>query len=240
MNEDQLARIEGRLKKLESSPKDLWDQVQIFGGLLIPLAIAYAGHRYAATQQATTLQLEEQQSSREHEVAQVNARVGQAGLLVSILDALVGTDEKKKMLATEAVLIAVPEAGPALVRLVSTSDTSRVIRDHAKDALVRRREALIQGLFAETASQRGEAYNALMAGWADQSVIIPELLAAGRANRTNANGVNNVLILLSHMNQDALRPYTSEIAAFSREMEDAGIGPRTAERAAVLRSRLPG
>jgi hypothetical protein len=50
-------------------------------------------------------------------------------------------------------------------------------------------------------------------------------------------GIYNILVLLSHMDGEALRPHVAEIKQFSKDME--GIGPKIQERARVLRSRLP-
>src|SRR5215207_9212828 len=98
MTEEQYAKLEGRVGKLEKKPKDRWDIAQIVGSFLIPLAIAYVGHTYARSEQETKLTIEQRQADRQHEVAQANARVGQAGLIASMLDALLSPDAKRRKL----------------------------------------------------------------------------------------------------------------------------------------------
>jgi hypothetical protein len=107
----------------------------------------------------------------------------------------------------------------------------------APDALASRRSALISQLFAETAARRGAAYASLIASWAKDPSIVPELIEYARKNTSNANGIYNTLVLLSHMDREALRPHVAEIKQFSQDMES--IGPKIQERATVLRSRLP-
>jgi hypothetical protein len=121
----------------------------IIGAVLVPFAIGYAGNKYATAQKEAEIQVQKQQFDREQEIAQTNARVGQAGLIVSMLDALLSADPKRKKLATEAVIIGIPGTGAALVRIVSENDTDGEVRDFALKALARRQSPLISELFAE-------------------------------------------------------------------------------------------
>ncbi|RDC65528.1 hypothetical protein [Adhaeribacter pallidiroseus] len=237
MTEEQYAKIQARLERLESKKKDIWDIIQILGTLLIPVAIAFAGNQYSKAQQAEALQVEQLQIERSHEMAQVNARIGQAGLIASMLDHLLSSDVKRKQLATEAVLIANPEIGPTLVRIVSEKDNNLEVRNFAKNALDERKNSLVQGLFDEKPAKRSEAYTGLMAGWSSNSEIIPEIITYARQHQANVDGVNNVLIFLSHMNQDALMPYKTEIETFIGEVQS--MGQKTKERGAKLKNRLP-
>ena len=237
MTDERFDKLESRIAKLEAKPKSGWDIVQILGALLVPVAIAYAGNRFAAAQREAALEVERLQGEREYVVALTNARVGQAGVVGTLLDALVSPDQKRRKLAVEVVLIALPETGPALVRLVSESDVSAEVQRYSYDALARRRATLIADLFADTPARRGDAYAALSSGWGGDSTLVPELIAFAKENQTNANGVNNVLILLSHMKREALRPHVDAVTALTRETET--IGARTKERSEILRSRLP-
>lgn len=238
-DEVKYAELTGRVSRLEEKPRDAWDILQILTPLLIPLAIAYVGHEYARTSKEIELQSQERRAQRDSEIAATNARVGQANVIASLIDGLLSTDPKRQKLAAEAVLIAIPDTGPALVRVVSESDTADpLVREFARDALATRRANLVAGLFSESPAQRGDAYSALVAGWANDAAIVPLVIEHARDDPDNLDGVYNSLVLLSHLSRDAaLRPHAAELRAFANEMESKG--PRIKERAEKLRMRIP-
>jgi hypothetical protein len=229
--------LERDVSKLKKRKKDRWDKMQILIGLLIPIAVVYAGNRYAQSMKSAELQTQETIAEQQHDVAEVNARVGQVAIISSFFDALLSDDPSRKKLATEAILIALPKEGPRLVKAVSQIDTSEVVRNFAVDALSNRRSDLVAQLFSESSVTRQEGYSALISGWGDDSSLIPELLQYARDDSTNLNGVFNTLVLLSHMQKQALVPHQEDIRVFSFEVEDNG--DNTKQRAEKLRSRLP-
>jgi hypothetical protein len=99
-----------------------------------------------------------------------------------------------------------------------------------------RADAIAQ-LFDPSGAVRVRAYGALLPRYANDSSLVPEILAAAKQHPGDANGTYNALVVLSHMNATSLRPYRQEIVAFAESSQR--IGPRVAERARTLISRVP-
>jgi hypothetical protein len=246
-DEQNVAELRAKAAKRERPAKDAWDRLQVLGTLLVPIAIAVAANHFSAQMKQAELeaaritaaaqrQIEETRGDRDYAIATANARITQGGFLRTLLDDLLSTDPRKQKLAGQAVLVALPESGPALLRVLEETGSADAKRT-ATAALNQRRLVLIAQFFSESRATRQAAYESLVSGWSADSTIIAELIAAARDNKANVDGVYNSLVFLSHMNRDALSPHVEEIRRFSQEME--GIGPRTKARAEVLRSRLP-
>jgi hypothetical protein len=246
--EEKIIILEDEVKKLKNKRKDSWDVLQILGGLLIPAAIAYAGWQYSVAMndaeiqssiKIAKLQIEssEQKAEFEQRISETNARVSQAGLVASFLKSLLSKEEAEQKLAIKAVLIALPAEGPRLVKLLKESDEKEDVKKFASVSLSNYRNTLVSQFFSTEKSERSEAYARLQSSFQNDSSIIPELIAGGRQNPDNLNAVFNLLVFLSHMNMDTLKPYVNEIVEYSREVE--GNGDKTKERAEKLRSRLP-
>ena len=246
--EEKISILEDEVKKLKNEKKDPWDVLQILGGLFIPAAIAFAGWQYSvamkdaeikSSTKIAKLQIEssEQKAEFEQRISETNARVSQAGLVASFLKSLLSKEEAEQKLAIEAVLIALPAEGPRLVKLLKESGEKEGVKKFASESLSNFRNTLVAQFFSTEKPERSEAYARLQSSFQNDSSIIPELIAGGRQNPDNLNAVFNLLVFLSHMNKDTLRPYVKEIAEYSREVE--GNGEKTKERAEKLRSRLP-
>lgn len=95
----------------------------------------------------------------------------------------------------------------------------------------------IRQLWDPSSAVRVRAYGALLPHYANDSTLVPEILAVAREQPRNANGTYNALVVLSHMNAASLRPHRAEIVAFAEEAQR--IGPRVAERARTLIRRVP-
>ena len=245
--------LKARIARLEKPRKDRWDRVQAIATLLVPVVIAVAANRFTTQMKEAELaaaslnadaqrQLEETRGDRDFAIATTNARISQGDLLRTLLDDLVSADPRKQKLASEVVLVALPEAGPRLLKALEESGSAET-RQTAAAALDSRRAVLVSQFFAESRAARQAAYESLLSGWSDDSSIVPELIANARDRRSNdegasRDGIYNTLVFLSHMNRESLRPHVDEIRRFSQEME--ALGPRTKARAEVLRSRLPG
>ena len=68
------------------------------------------------------------------------------------------------------------------------------------------------------------------------NALISAVITYGLADRTNGNGVYNALVLLRHMQRDTIRRNKTTILEFANAVE--GVGPKTKERANILRSKL--
>jgi len=99
------------------------------------------------------------------------------------------------------------------------------------------RRQLVQQLFDSNAAARVKAYGGLLPKYANDPTLVPEVLEAVQQNPKNANGIYNALVVLSHMNARVLTPYRDQIEAFTASSQQ--VGPRVAERARKLNSRLP-
>lgn len=235
--ESELSQIGSELSKLEPSRKDGWDIFTAVVSVLVPLSIAWVGHQYAQAMKDAEIQSQETIAQNSLDITKFNTRIAQANTVHKFLEALLSEEEARRTLAIKAVLIALPIEGPQLVQIVKKTDKNPAVRAEATKALVDRRASLIQNLYSPSGSERIEAYKTLLATWADDQTLAPELISFGRKNQSNNDGIYNTLVLLSHMQPSALKPHISEIKKFSHEVE--GIGPKTKERAEKLRSRLP-
>lgn len=247
--EEKIREIEKEISSIKSNrKKDGWDVLQVFGGMLIPLAIAYAGWEYSASmkeaeiESASTianlqLKFSEQKEISNQRISEVNARVGQAGLIASFLEPLLSDDPKRQKIAIEAVLIALPDDGLKLVKVVERSDKSDAIKAFASDSIINHRNKLLAGFFSVEASVRRDSYARLYGAYSDDSSIILDLIEKSRNNASNYDSAVNVLAFLSEMNGDLLKPYIGEIIEFTDDIKENG--PKTRERIRKLVARLP-
>ncbi|MBD8473407.1 hypothetical protein IFT98_06000 [Pseudomonas sp. CFBP 8770] len=96
----------------------------------------------------------------------------------------------------------------------------------------------IQELFSSKARARGDAYQQIMAQYADSPDFPAALLDYADGHKGNENGVYNTLVVLSHLNRNTLQNDSKAIKAFAESVRS--VGPLTSERADKLLSRLPG
>ena len=139
----KIDKLEGVVKQLERGKKDRWDKFQIFASLLIPASIALAGYFVSAS-----LKMAEIKSAKliadgnlmsarsialgQQKVAEINAKVAQAQLVLSYLEILTGENPKKRKLAIESILIALPINGKHLVSTVAINDESEDVKRFAR------------------------------------------------------------------------------------------------------------
>lgn len=246
--ETQVGLLKKEIQELKNKKKDFWDVLQILGGLLIPAAIAFAGWQYSQSMKdaeiksasnIANLQIEfsRQKAEFEQRISETNARVSQAGLVASFLESLLSKDETKQKIAIEAVLIALPAEGPRLVKVLEESGQKEGVKQFATKSLSSYKEKLIIQFFSDQKAVRSDAYARLQSSYQGDSSIIPMLISGGRQNPDNLNAVYNLLVFLSHMQEDALKQHAKEIEEYSREVE--GNGEKTKDRAKKLRNRLP-
>jgi hypothetical protein len=100
------------------------------------------------------------------------------------------------------------------------------------------RSELIAQLYSRDANERLRAYDALVKTSRGDSTIVPELLrfADGNTGADRANGIYNTLVLLSHLDADALAPHAEEVRRFANQTKS--LGPRTDARAQKVTGRL--
>lgn len=239
--DDRIAALEKKVK--DADRKDIWDMLSVLGSLLIPVAIFFAGQQYASAMKAAELASAESRDASNLEVARAGSRVSQANLLLSAIERLAGEDGPGKRVAISAILLAMPEEGPSIVRDLSRTDPSQQVRQYAVDSLAQRKLALIAQLYASSGAERIEAYNVLRQSWGSDASLPPLLAqrarqAFGDRNFPGRNdGIYNTLVLLSHLNSSALAPHSADLRALADQMRP--VGPRVSERADTLQARLP-
>ncbi|WP_353778391.1 hypothetical protein [Winogradskyella sp. 3972H.M.0a.05] len=217
--------------------KDIWDKLKILSGILIPIAIAYAGHIFAVMQHKAEMEIQNNQFDHQRQVSITNSKVGQVNLVSSFFEALLSDSPKRKKLAIQSILIALPEEGPQLVKVVSESDEEQELKEFANKTLKDKRNKLAEGLFSEDKSIRLSSYQEIMTGWKNDQEIVISIIDFGEQNLSNKDGIYNALVTLSHLNKATLLKYSSLITEFSKKAEVNG--EKTKERAIKLRERIP-
>ncbi|MGH8557192.1 MAG: hypothetical protein ACRESZ_06960 [Methylococcales bacterium] len=99
--------------------------------------------------------------------------------------------------------------------------------------------SVIEKLFAPPASVRGAAYEELMARFSKSPDLVPRLLHYAERHMDNQNGVYNTLVVLSHLDNQAL-PLWSDLESIRTFANQArAIGPKTSERSDKVLEWLP-
>ncbi|AZC35163.1 hypothetical protein [Pseudomonas chlororaphis] len=227
--EEQIARLESEVAKLKDRGKDGWDKFGVACSALIPIAIAGVGGYYSYHSQHTATAVADIRAAAE-------SKIKQAELVSKFFEPLMGNDPKRSEFAVRALLVAAPDYGPTLVRVVAENTRAPAEAAYASDALSERRDALIRQMFSDDARQRVDGYQQLLASWGSDELLIPAVIAYGSGNTSNGNGIYNSLVLLSHMQRDTIQKRKVDIIAFTKLVE--GKGDKIRERADVLRSRL--
>ncbi len=232
------ARLD-RLERRAPSGKDAWDVLQIVGSALIPVAIAAGGWFYSEASSRAQIENARQQHERDAEIAASEARVRQAGLLKDFLDALTGPDVAKQRVAIQAVLLALPQDGPKLVRELSQSSADSGVAQYARESLQDRRDVLIRQLFAPTSEERRAASAVLVEGWRDNPVMLGRLLAYARQHAGDANGLFNTLGVLTQVSAASLVARRPDVEAFLADAAASPVaGPQIRGLVGEVRARL--
>jgi len=241
---DLAERVERLERRADAAPapsvkkKDPWDVVQILGGALIPVAIAAGGWFYSQATSRAQIENARQIHERDAEIAVAESRVKQAELVKDFLEALTGRDVAKQRVAIQAVLIALPEDGPRLVRELSVSTDSGVAT-FAGAALSDRCQALVERLFAADRDTRVNASQQLLDGWRDSPALLDKLLPYARRHLDDADGVYNSLGVLAQITPGLIARRRADVEAFVAEAERApAAGDRIRALAAEVRARI--
>lgn len=114
-------------------------------------------------------------------------RVEKAKVITAFFADLAGADDRRRKLAIQAILIALPEEAPKVVMVIESfeKDTGT---GQGKDAIVARdalegvRAKLVEDLFSNIKAVRLEALTALRGGWLDDSRLVDLLLNKATAD----------------------------------------------------------
>jgi hypothetical protein len=233
--EARIAQLERKLTE-PTRRKDPWDKFQIVAALLIPAAIAFAGFQFSRATSAAQIESAGRLAELSRSIQIIDARVKQATLVSAFMEPLLSADPLRKRLAIRAVLIALPDDGPALVSEISDSDPNPAVKQFAATQLSDRRQQLIAGLFADDASLRTSAAGDLVRGWRSDHEVVRLLVNFAEQHMDNANGVYNTIVVLSELDPAGVAAQRNVVLPFLKKAE--GNGQRTAQRSVALQRRL--
>lgn len=220
----------------DAPKKDVWDRMQAFATILVPAAIALAGHFIAQGLKQAEISSEERRAEQSHLIAEANTKIAQASLINTMMKSLTSTNAQERKLAVDAVLIALPEQGPTLVRTIAQSDEDKTVQAAARQSLETRATALIRQLFSTDARERISAAQDLVQGWRSDPSVVLELVTFAMQNKDNANGVYNSVVVLNEFSARALQAQRAEVLKFVDVAK--ATGSRTAAVATVLAGRV--
>ena len=230
-------RIEALERRKERSWLDKRDILEVLAKLLLPLAIAFAGHHFAQVVSrahivaAEHLKERDVASARELKerdvaVSMQHTRAQQASVVNTFMEALVSENTRRRQQAIKAVLIALPQDGPNLVDAIRETEAGSPIAQYAADALTQRRDELIHGLFSESADVRIEASTGLVQGWRTRADIVPVLLDSADHHTGDVHALHNTLGVLDALDPDVIKADASRVRDFA---ERASTGANRVE-----------
>jgi hypothetical protein len=220
----------------DAPKKDVWDRLQAFATILIPAAIALAGHFIAQGLKQAEISSEERRAEQSHLIAEANTKIAQASLINTMMKSLTSANPQERKLAVDAVLIALPEQGPTLVRTIAQSDEDKTVQAAARQSLETRVTSLVRQLFSTDARERISAAQDLVQGWRNDPNVVLELITFAMQNKDNANGVYNSVVVLNEFTPRALQAHKAEVLRFVDVAK--ATGSRTAAVATVLAGRV--
>jgi hypothetical protein len=237
----ELKSLEERIEALEQKKGTGWlDKrmvVEILAKALLPIAIAFAGHHFAqvvgrahivAAERLKERDVASARELKERDVAVSiqHSRAQQATVVNTFMEALLSENTRHRQLAIRAVLIALPQDGPNLVDAIRATEAGSPIAQYAADALTRRRDDLIHGLFADSADVRIAASHGLVQGWRSRADIVPVLLDSAGNHAGDPHAIHSTLGVLDALEPDVIRADASAVRAFA---ERASVGPSHTE-----------
>jgi len=220
----------------DSSRKDLWDRLTALATILVPAAIALAGHFIGQGLKEAELRGQERQAQQASAIAEANTKIAQAGLINTLMKSLTSPNPQERKLAVQAVLIALPDQGPLLARTIAQTDEDEAVQVAARSSLKQRADTLIRQLFADDAATRIAAAGELVQGWRSEGNAVGALLDAAFQNSDNDNGIYNVAVVLGECSPAALAAHRAEVVKFIDLAQAKGA--KTAAKTAILSRRL--
>ncbi|UCC79497.1 MAG: hypothetical protein JSW64_14715 [Candidatus Zixiibacteriota bacterium] len=217
-----------------SNKKDAWDRLMALATILIPAAIALAGHFVAQGLKQAEISSEDRRADQSHEIAEANTKIAQANFISTMMKSLTSSDQQERLLAVQAVLIAMPEQGPVLVRTIAENDASESVKAKTKTSMEQTVELLIHNLFSENAQLRKAAAQSLIQGYRNESNVVLKLVNFANRNMENKNGIYNTVVVLNEFSIRALEANKQEVLEFIKHIS----GSKTKAKANALARRL--
>lgn len=237
---DRLERIEDALvelkSRLASRGKDPWEKAEVIvgavGSLLIPLAVFLAGTYFSNALAAAQMESEERRDEASLAIAEGSMHVSQAQLIATFMKPLLSPDGPERKLAIRAVLLALPAAGPELVKVIEESATDPQVQQAAAAALAARREELVKSVYAGDQAVQEKAADSLVLGFRHDPQLVEAIAREAQRQNDNAAGLYNSARVLRALPAEELQKKRAAVQRFTR------IARRGGNRAQVVAEEL--
>lgn len=152
------------------------------------------------------------------------------------MKSLTSANPRERKLAVAAVLIALPEQGPVLVRTIAEYDEDASVQSAARNSLEQRVDVLIRDLFSPDAGLRINAAQELIQGWRNEPSVVFSLIDYASRHTDNSNGVYYTVVVLNEFPPRVLLTHKQEVLNFIALSK--ATGTKTATKAQALAERL--
>ena len=234
----RVQQLGNRVMEKKSQGKDSWDRITALATIMIPAAIALAGHFISQGLKHAEIASEEMRAEQSRILAESNIRVAQAGVINTLMKSLTSPNSRERKLAIDAVLIALPEQGAALVRTVAETDADKTVQDAARTSLEHRAGNLIHELFSDAANVRINAAKEIVKSWRADPSMIAGLVQFAEQNKDNVDGIYNTVVVLGEFNPASLEVHKEQVLKFLNFAKT--IGEKTKAKATALERQLSG
>ena len=187
----------------------------------------------------TSLEISNLKTAAETASITIQQRVDKVKVISDFLNDLSGPDERRRKLAIEAILIALPDEAPRLVLVIEKFDAGNAggqAKDAtaARDALDTVRAKLVSDMFSGVKAIRVSALTTLRRNWLDDPILIAGLLkeadremteAAARGGQTDDQGtasLYNLVIFLGSIRVPADQALKERVRKFLVSVQNAG------------------
>lgn len=220
------------------SKKDVWDRLTSLATILVPAAIALAGYFISNGMKEAELTSQERLAAQSQSIAVANTKIAQANLINTMIKSLTSPDAQERKLAVQAVLIALPEQGPVLVRTVAEFDQDPGVKVAARNSLDQRIGTLIRDLYSDSPNERVAAAQDIIQGWREEPDAVKALVDYAAAHPENSNGIYNTIVVLNDFAAPALEKHKQQVLDITSTAKT--IGPKTEAKAKILEGKFRG
>jgi hypothetical protein len=243
--QNQIRVLETKIQKLEDTKgkKNIWDIISIITSFLIPLSIFFAGYFLSKSDQEAKIA----NSQKELQIAEIKSKVDQATLVSVFLEALIDTNVFKRQLAIKSILLALPEKGEEIVRMISDKDPNENVKNYAKESLNENsnnkiRNDLIQKIFDKDKQTRMLSTNQLIQNCINDEMLVTELInyANNRLDDApeNMSGIINTIVVLNKVNHTILKNNHIIVSNFIDKIENLEGRTETKKNIQILKLQI--
>jgi hypothetical protein len=243
--QNQLRILETKFQKLEDAKgkKNIWDIISIISSFLIPLSIFFAGYFLSKSDQEAKIANQQ----KELQIAEIKSKVDQATLVSVFLEALIDTNVYKRQLAIKSILLALPEKGEEIVRMISDKDPNETVKNYAKESLNENssnkiRNDLIQKVFDKDKQTRMSSTNQLIQNWINDEMLVTDLInyANNRLDDApeNMSGIINVIVVLNKVNKTILKNNYVMVSNFINKIDNLEGRSLAKEKIQILKFQI--